>query len=46
MTETYYWIVLMNDGTYVELSGTEKYVDDWMKRMYPSKTYRKVIWND
>jgi hypothetical protein len=42
----HYWIILLNNGTYKELVGTESYVDEWMKRYYPNQSYRKVIWDD
>lgn len=42
----HYWIILLNNGEYKELVGTESYVDEWMKRHYPNQSYRKVIWDD
>jgi hypothetical protein len=42
----HYWIILLNDGTYKELVGTENYVKEWMSTHYPHQGYRKIIWDD
>lgn len=44
------WLILFDDGTYLELYGTEKYVDEWIhaKRKIngDTRTYRKAKWDD
>lgn len=42
----HYWIILLNDGTYKELVGTENYVKEWMSTHYPQQGYRKIIWDN
>ena len=42
----HYWIILLNDGTYKELVGTENYVKEWMFAHYPQQGYRKIIWDN
>ncbi len=42
----HYWVILLNDGTYKELVGTEDYVDNWMATYCSGREYRKIIWDD
>lgn len=41
-----YWVILLNDGKYLELYGTEEYVNTWMAKHHPGRGYRKLIWKD
>lgn len=44
--DKHYWVILMDNEKYLELVGTEEYVDNWMKKRYPGVSYRKVIWDN
>lgn len=48
--EKHYWIILFDDSRYLELYGTEQYVDEWlhtrMSITNDKRSYRKVIWDD
>lgn len=45
MENQYYWIALLDDGTYKELYGTKEEVSEWLnERNY--KNYRLVKWDD
>lgn len=44
MNEKHYWIILFSNGTYLELYGTESYVDEYLARS--NYTYRKIIWEE
>lgn len=44
------WLVLFDDGRYLECYGTEQEIDEWvqykMSLVNDERTYRKVKWDD